>query len=548
MILGFLQNFKRFNYGTIGLVVGVLLRLKNYLENRPLNGDECWAAMEVLNRSFGEILRNDYIFPISSRPPMLSVLARKVTVLFLGNNEMTLRLVPFLFGIAGLCLFYFLAKKFLKNRSFVLAIWLFALSEPLVYYSAEAKRYAAAVFSAIFLWNLAFDFFKENIQARKIIILGLWGAVLLWLSYFSFFISCATLLAIGAKVFSERHQKGIFAWLSAISAVIISFSFLYLSVLKEAVHGEEMRNYFQHGFWHGHFDVLALLSWLIKVFVASLVDPGGLGWPGFMAVFLIFGLWSLGKENFWMTVVFGLSIIFPLVAATVGVYPFAGRVIVALTPAYYFFLVSGVDFLVYRFLRNNRWVLILLLFFVFYRPVSESFYYAFHSRVKTDVRQMLLFFNRNYQPGDFICVNEGARYPFFYYSTVLGYGKNLEKKVYFSPEHGSQSLVPLGIIVENQLLTLGVQALPVVSEFLFFDKNGAVQKEFYFKKRPLQVITPRNIHEFLKKGRTWVLLANSDEVDLYKMNKVVVSLFALRGKELLSFEDKGVTAYLFDIF
>jgi hypothetical protein len=274
-ICRFLKVKSAIDFAKTAVVVGILLRLKSYLECRPLWVDECWSAIEIVNRSFWEILTHQYIFSVSSRPPTLFIFVEKLSVLCFGNNEWALRLPPLLFSVASTLGFYYLAKKFLSPRPMLIAIWLFAVSEPLVFYAAEAKRYSTSIFSIICLWAFAYHYLTTFYSFRRVVIFGLLGAVFVWLSYASFFIIAAIFITLSIKFISKRSLKDILGLAIAMIPVLFSGILIYLFVVNEMINNAEMKGYFAAGLWNGRAFSLEQVKWLGKVFLYSFEDPAG---------------------------------------------------------------------------------------------------------------------------------------------------------------------------------------------------------------------------------------------------------------------------------
>src|SRR5258706_13146620 len=81
------------------ILLGLLLRLRQYLTWRSLWLDEAMLALNITGRSFAGLLQPlDYY----QGGPLGFLLAEKLGITLLGNNELSLRLIPFLAGLAPL--------------------------------------------------------------------------------------------------------------------------------------------------------------------------------------------------------------------------------------------------------------------------------------------------------------------------------------------------------------------------------------------------------------------------------------------------------------
>jgi len=510
---------------------------------RPLWVDECWSAIEIVNRSFWDILRNNYIFPISSRPPMFFVLIEKMAVVLFGDNEFALRLPPLLFSIGSVIVFYFLTKKIISPRFCLIAIWLFALSEPLVYYAAEAKRYSTQVFAALLIWSFAVFFLKEGYRVRWLFFFGLFGAFILWLSRTSFFILFGVFLLLGLKMLSRKKYREILCLVGAAVPFSISFSLLYFFVFKEVIVGQSMKDHFSYGFWDGEPLSGGMIQWMGKVIIASISNPAGLGFPFIAFILILLGIRNFSKRDAWLSALFWVPLALALLAAMTGHYPYWGRVIIFVVPAYFIFLTYGLEAVFNYSFKAKFWIGAALLVIVFFQPVYDSLYYLTHSRLKTDNRKMLQFFSENYQPGDSVYVNEGVRYPYYYYARSLGYGKRVHKIKYTFGEGNEQRLSPLGVLVLTNFL--GRQQVLLANEYLFFNDRGSLM-EVYIARTPFRVLTPENVKSILSRGRIWVLSSDLEENVFEEREKVLKMLFE-RAELILSYQAQGVAAYLFKI-
>lgn len=123
----------RLVWAVIGL--GVILRLMQYLCNRSLSFDESLLALNIIDRSFTGLLHPlDY----DQGAPIGFLMLEKLAIQVLGNSEYTLRLFPLLSGVGSVWLFYGVASRCLTPKALPIALGLFAVSAPLIYYPYNA--------------------------------------------------------------------------------------------------------------------------------------------------------------------------------------------------------------------------------------------------------------------------------------------------------------------------------------------------------------------------------------------------------------------------
>ena len=131
----------------------------------------------------------DLIIPFAradNQAPLYYLLQHYWGMLF-GNSEFAVRALSALFGTLALIVFYFLAKRVLKDGTAVaLAFWLFAFSLRQVWYSREARGYAAASFFAL-VAVYALVLFLEKRSAWSFAVVVLSSALTLYLHNMMFF-------------------------------------------------------------------------------------------------------------------------------------------------------------------------------------------------------------------------------------------------------------------------------------------------------------------------------------------------------------------------
>src|SRR5215212_6803017 len=90
------------------ILMGVVLRLRQYLTGRSLWSDEAMLALNIVDRNFAGMFQPlDY----DQGAPIGFLLVEKMVNSILGKNELALRLFPLLIGLIDLGLFYLLLKR-----------------------------------------------------------------------------------------------------------------------------------------------------------------------------------------------------------------------------------------------------------------------------------------------------------------------------------------------------------------------------------------------------------------------------------------------------
>ena len=174
---------------------GVLLRLARYADNRSLWLDEAYLSLNIIDKSPTELLgKLDFL---QAAPPGF-LLLEKLAVVLLGDSEYVLRLVPLIAGIASLMVFQAVARRFLSPGALLLAVALFAVNEPLVYYASETKPYGSDVLVALVLLLLACRVTERAADRAnlRLAMLAVGGLVGVWLSFPAVFVLAGIVVAL----------------------------------------------------------------------------------------------------------------------------------------------------------------------------------------------------------------------------------------------------------------------------------------------------------------------------------------------------------------
>ena len=175
------------------ICLGIILRLVEYLFNRSLNLSESSIALTVINGSFLELLQpSGYVQAI----PSGFLIFEKLAVQAFGNSEYALRLFPLLFGIVSLFLFYELAKRCINTMAALISLSLFAISDPLIYYSSVIGQFSGDLTIALLLFLLAVHIQSKRFTAPVTALFGIAGAIAVWFSHPSIFVLVGTCISL----------------------------------------------------------------------------------------------------------------------------------------------------------------------------------------------------------------------------------------------------------------------------------------------------------------------------------------------------------------
>jgi uncharacterized membrane protein len=380
------------------IVLGILLRLRQYIANRSLWLDEAMLALNIIHKDvWGLFGKLDY----EQGAPLGFLLLEKLAAALLGDGERALRLLPLMAGCASLILFYFLARKILNTPGLLTVLALFALSPTLIYYSSEVKQYSSDVFIAVLLLYV-FAHHSSPITNTQLLITGLLAP---WFSHPAIFV----LAAIGLTLLLENRRQPI-PTLAMGAGWLVSFGLLYLVSLRGLSGNEFLRRYWQEYFRANPLDALFGLF----------ANPGGLA--AFAPVLLTAMLLGAGMLFARQRKAAGsllLVFLFAGAASWMQLYPFAGRMILFITPLVYIFLAAAVDWLWNIFPRPRFLSPLLALSlagFLLYSPLIVSAERFVSPKYPEHIRPAMAYLNANLKPGDALYVYNWALPAYRYYA------------------------------------------------------------------------------------------------------------------------------------
>jgi hypothetical protein len=212
------------------IVLGIVLRLVVFVQNRNLIIDEANIVRNLNERSFVELLKP--LFYDQFAPPLFLFLC-KCSMLYLGAYEWVLRLFPFLCSIANLFLLYALLKKVPVGKAIFYPLFLFATGMIYLRYATECKQYSSDITVSLSLVLLALKYDIGLGPKPKFLLIWLFaGSIAIWLSMPSVFV----LAAVGLYYFvqaQERKNLHLLTPFVAVTAIwLMQFVLYYFMLLK----------------------------------------------------------------------------------------------------------------------------------------------------------------------------------------------------------------------------------------------------------------------------------------------------------------------------
>ncbi len=207
-------------------VLGAILRLFQ-LGTASLWLDEA-STLTSARRSIPEIW--NFLSIGEFTPPLFFWMEH--AMLTLGESETVLRLIPALFGIITIPVFYLIGVELLDRKAGILAAALLTFSPFAIFYSQEARAYAPMLFflSVAFLFSLRT---QRTGAGKDALLFGIFSSISLWTHLYAF-VPVAALIISGFGMKAREILKDVRAALP-MALSTIAFILLSLPLLLSAV-------------------------------------------------------------------------------------------------------------------------------------------------------------------------------------------------------------------------------------------------------------------------------------------------------------------------
>ncbi|MDY6896776.1 MAG: glycosyltransferase family 39 protein [Cyanobacteriota bacterium] len=415
------KNIKLFSSEKISLVIicfGILIRVIQYFYNRSLWADEAVLALNIVNRSYLELLQPlDY----DQGAPIGFLWIEKLAIQVFGNNEYAFRLFPLLSSIISILIFYQLAKRFLRLEAVPIALAFFVSLNYLVYYATELKQYSSDVFIALLSCLIVIQVATQKLNNIKIAIYSFLGALVIWFSHPAVF----TLAGVGGSILlldtvkRERKSK-IFQSLLIYSTWLISFGVFYFVSVQSLNNNSDLMTSWRNGFPSSFYDINWVFNALGKFFYRPL---GFVGITDGLAIFaFIVGCISLFQRQKEKLLLLLSPVIATFFASFLHKFPFRNRLVLFLTPFFILLIAEGIDYLIQRRGFKKSFIPgIILLAALLFHPVTTASNLLIQPYQRAEIKQVINYVKSNQQPGDTIYIFQRGHYQFLYYAEKYGY-------------------------------------------------------------------------------------------------------------------------------
>ncbi len=394
------------------IVYGAVLRLTQYLSNRSLWLDEARLALNIVNRSFVQLLKPlDY----DQGAPIGFLMLERSAVKVFGSGEYALRFFPFLSGVISLLLFYWLARQFVSPKAVTIALGLFALSAPLIYFSSEAKQYSCDMAIAVLLSSSAIYCASRKLTLWRVIIWGLLGAASIWFSHPAAFVLAGVAMSLALFARGGKRWSRIGTFSIAFSLWALSFGICYWLFLRHLSAEQSLLDYWNFSFPPHHFFSVAAVEWFTGTFFSVFQYPVGLELSGIAAFAFLVGCIAMFSNKRQEFSILMSPIIVTLLAAWVHKYPFNGRLLLFAVPALLLVIAEGVNWV--RSKAAEAPVIgACLLAVLFFNPVLFSIYHLVKPSWREEIKPVLNYVDAHARGGDVLYIHSDSIPAFRYYA------------------------------------------------------------------------------------------------------------------------------------
>lgn len=337
------------------VIVGVFLRVFRYVLPIPINGDEAMLGINILSRSFSQLLKPLNYMQVAPLGFLWSV---RASYQWWGIDERAVRFFPALAGIATIPLFAAWARMIERPLAAAIATGILACGFYSVYEAVELKPYGFDLMCALILLLPATAFLLRG-KTRSLIWLIALTPIALFFSYPAVFVAGAIGLTLGLSLRKMSSRQIILTFVYGI-VLLASFYFLTLGVARGQyqVSGKFMTEYWSEAL--PPHQLKPLLIWLLKVHTGNMFAypfGGKNGGSTLSTLLFLIGLAAWIKSRRIRMIFFLLCpFVLTFLAAALRRYPYgqATRVCQQLAPAIILLIGVGAQNIIEKLIASDQ--------------------------------------------------------------------------------------------------------------------------------------------------------------------------------------------------
>lgn len=323
------------------VLLGIALRVREYLYDRSLWPDEVTVASDALQRSYGQLM---HVNPNGQAAPIGWFWATKASAQVFGPHELALRLLPFIASVVSMLLFPYVGRRLVGRWAMPAALLMFATAPHLIYYAAEAKQYSSDVAALLVAIAVTLVISDRRPSLRLASAWALMGAVLVWFSQPGILVVAACGLVLAARWVRRPGWSSAIVLAAGLPAAVLAID--YVLLLRQQSKSSLLQNYWVAGYPPKPLQVPSLARWLYHDVEDLLQDPGALHHP---ALALLLGAMGLGllarrrRTDIRAVTLLMLPLVVAVTVAVVRLYPLRQRLALYLLPLVFLLICAGLS-------------------------------------------------------------------------------------------------------------------------------------------------------------------------------------------------------------
>jgi 4-amino-4-deoxy-L-arabinose transferase-like glycosyltransferase len=491
------------------IALAVALRFTYYFLNPSLSNDEASLALNLIHRSYAGLFER---LDFNQAAPPGFLLLQKLAIDVFGTSPYSLRLVPLLAGAAGCLLVHRVTARIAGPLAAVIALTIFAVSDPLITYAATNKQYSIDVAVVLVLYAVAIEL-RQPLHAHETVLFALVGMAAVLVSHPAVFV-VASIWAVLSVQNAAARRWGEVAKLAAVAAIWLgSFATAYLATRTSI---EQVQRSVPLA-WERPVDALRTLGGTARYLLGiPTFSPEVRGALTCIAVILsVVGIGALLRRSPNLAVMLVAPAVLAGATISVGLYPNFARTFLFVLPSLIILVASGASFLLSPHRRLTvRGAAALAVTLLVGAAVLQTMRDLRTSK-ETEPRRVLAYLAEETQSGDTLYVSRTAQYTFRYY-------------------------VECGCFANSRLVTKAKRLWPIRPT------SGHGQFDAALKSSPPSMIAGKStafsrrdsVNEFsrlLGRKRVWVLLVDPDP----KAKRALTTFLGNHGRLLDAFPDNN---------
>ena len=317
---------------TVIILVGAALRISTYIMRRGLWMDETLLSLNIATRPLrGLLLPLDY----DQTAPIPFLWGEWGITRLVGVNAWTLHALPLVAGIALVAAVWWVGRRLIGDEGALVATAMAAASSQLVSYSNLVKQYGVDGLITLAVLAAAVGVLRDVTAARPWRRLTLVGMAALCLSQPAAFIVAGAAAAIALQPALWRSPSARRAWLVAGVLWTGTLAALYAAFYRPTARNGFMRRFWEDAFLTPGVNDLPLRVRRALVAILSPIAQGTFRSPAILlcAALVIAGFVLLARYRRPVFVMLLTPLVLVFVAAALGLYPIATRLVLFLAPA-----------------------------------------------------------------------------------------------------------------------------------------------------------------------------------------------------------------------